>query len=223
VIGKVPRYQSFISLFKARDHETDHDKSPQMSMRDEDMRTLQKLMHGYAATFGSPTCCLVPELLTTFPQAKLILHVRSSDEAWFRSFSSTIRLDFESGTWRARIYRLLTFSIRWMHPHHRLCDHMAEYWRGQYGDIGPRMHSAHNGRMKELVPKEQLLVYDVKEGWGPLCAFLDVPVPDVPFPRVNDSKEMGRIYLFMQVYGAAMWMLYASVLIGAISWLSRWT
>jgi hypothetical protein len=82
------------------------------------------------------------------------------------------------------------------------------------------MHSMNNMRMKELVPKKKLLVYDVKEGWRPLCAFLDVPAPDVPFPRVNDSKRMQRIYLFLQVYGAAMWMLYAGALAGAICWLS---
>ena len=166
------------------------------------MKTLQNLMHGYAATFGSPTCCLNPELLASFPQAKLLLHIRSSDEEWYKSFSSSIGLDFESGTWRARIYRFLTFSIGWVHPHHRLCDHMAEYWREQCGDIRAKMRSAHNRRMKELMP-EKLLVYDVKEGWGPLCNFLDVP-----FPRVNDSKQMQRNYLFLQVYGAAMWMLY---------------
>jgi hypothetical protein len=186
------------------------------------MKTLQNLMHGYAATFGSPTCCLTPELLASFPQAKLLLHVRSSDEGWYKSFSSSIGLDFESGTWRARIYRFLTFPIRWMHPHHRLCDHMAEYWREQYGEISSRMHSAHNRRMKELVPKEKLLVYDVKEGWGPLCDFLDVPVPDVPFPRVNDSKQMQRNYLFLQVYGAAMWISYAGALAIPILLLSRW-
>jgi hypothetical protein len=187
------------------------------------MKTLQNLMRGYAATFGSPTCCLVPELLAAFPQAKLILHVRSSDEAWYKSFSSSIGLDFETGTWQARLYRFLTFSIRWMHPHHRLCDHMAEYWREEYGDIGPRMHSAHNRRMKELVPKEKLLVYDVKQGWAPLCAFLNVPVPEAPFPRVNDSKQMQRNYVFLQAYGAAMWMLYANALAGGIFWLLRWT
>jgi hypothetical protein len=162
-------------------------------MADEDMKILQNLMHGYAATFGSPTCCLTPELFTNFPQAKLLLHVRSSDEGWYKSFFSSIGLDFESGTWRARIYRFLTFSIGWMHPHHRLCDLVAEYWRERYGDISPKMHSAHNRRMKGLVLKGKLLVYDVKEGWGPLCDFLDVPVPDVPFPRVNDSKCSGTI------------------------------
>jgi hypothetical protein len=109
-----------------------------------------------------------------------------------------------------------------MHPHHRLCDHTVEYGREQYGDISPKMHSAHNKRMKELVPKEKLLVYDVREGWGPLCDFLDVPVPGVPFPRVNDSAQMQRNYLFLQVYGAAMWILYAGALAIAIPLLSRW-
>ena len=32
----------------------------------------------------------------------------------------------------------------------------------------------------------------VKQGWGPLCEFLDVPIPDCPFPRVNDTEEMKR-------------------------------
>jgi hypothetical protein len=39
------------------------------------------------------------------------------------------------------------------------------------------------------VPAEQLLVYDVAEGWEPLCAFLDLPVPDQPFPRTNSTAE----------------------------------
>ena len=215
------RYEGFISLFEVRKRDVERDKSLQTSMGDDEGKTLRDLMHGYAATFGSPTCCLVPELVATFPQTKLILHVRSSDEAWFKSFSSSIGLDFERGTWRARIYRFLTFSIYWLHPHHRLCDQMGEYWREEYGGIGPRMHSVHNARMKEQLPKEKLLVYDVKEGWGPLCAFLDVPVPEIPFPRVNDAKQMQRIYLFLHVYGAAMWLLYGA-LAGAIFWLPRW-
>ena len=69
------------------------------------------------------------------------------------------------------------------------------------------MYSAHNERMKELVPKEKLLVYDVKEDWGPPCDFLDVPVPDVSFRRANDSWQMQQNYLPSQVYGAAIWML----------------
>ena len=46
--------------------------------------------------------------------------------------------------------------------------------------------------VKQTVPKDRLLVFDVKEGWNPLCKFLDVPVPDTPFPHVNDTNSMMR-------------------------------
>jgi len=44
-------------------------------------------------------------------------------------------------------------------------------------------------KVKSLVPKERLLEFNVKQGWGTPCAFLGVPVPDMPFPRVNDTKS----------------------------------
>ena len=176
-------------------------------------------MRGFAATFGSPTCCLAPELLATFPQAELILHIRSSDEAWCKSFSSSIGVDFERWTWRARVYRSLIFSICSMHQHHRLCDNMGDCRRELYDGIGPRMHSLHNARMKRLVQQEKLPVYDVKEGWGPLGDFLDVPVPEVPFPRANNAEHMRRIYLFLYVYGAAV-LLLVGVFMGTLIWLS---
>ena len=39
------------------------------------------------------------------------------------------------------------------------------------------------------VPPDRLLVFNVAEGWGPLCAFLGVPVPDTPYPRENSTQE----------------------------------
>ena len=40
------------------------------------------------------------------------------------------------------------------------------------------------------MPTDQLLVFDVREGWEPLCKFLDLPVPDIPFPNVNDKRQI---------------------------------
>ncbi len=37
--------------------------------------------------------------------------------------------------------------------------------------------------VKKVVPKERLLVYEVKQGWKPLCEFLDLPIPEGEFPR----------------------------------------
>ena len=47
----------------------------------------------------------------------------------------------------------------------------------------------HNLYVKRTCPKEQLLIYNVKQGWGPLCKFLDVPEPNVPFPKKNVASS----------------------------------
>jgi hypothetical protein len=49
-----------------------------------------------------------------------------------------------------------------------------------------------NEEIRNFVPKGQLLEMDIKEGWGPLCAFLDVPIPDVDFPHKNKRKEFNE-------------------------------
>ena len=37
---------------------------------------------------------------------------------------------------------------------------------------------------------EKLLWFDVREGWEPLCEFLGVDVPDVPFPHEFRRKDL---------------------------------
>jgi hypothetical protein len=45
-----------------------------------------------------------------------------------------------------------------------------------------------NHEVQETVPAERLLVWSVSDGWEPLCEFLELPVPDTPFPYLNDSR-----------------------------------
>ena len=61
---------------------------------------------------------------------------------------------------------------------------------------GPRFLVPYNTlyiQVRALVPPKQLLVFEVKEGWAPLCEFLQLPVPDIPFPNINDAGEI-RFY-----------------------------
>eukprot|EP00521_Asterionellopsis_glacialis_P002703 CAMPEP_0195259542 /NCGR_PEP_ID=MMETSP0706-20130129/8023_1 /TAXON_ID=33640 /ORGANISM="Asterionellopsis glacialis, Strain CCMP134" /LENGTH=80 /DNA_ID=CAMNT_0040313055 /DNA_START=27 /DNA_END=269 /DNA_ORIENTATION=- len=55
------------------------------------------------------------------------------------------------------------------------------------------------------VPKDQLLVFNVKEGWDPLCKFLGKTVPTVSFPNVNESEDLKRATVMMKIvsYGWA--------------------
>jgi hypothetical protein len=53
----------------------------------------------------------------------------------------------------------------------------------------------HNQEVKDAVQADRLLVWNVKEGWGPLCRFLGVEVPNTPFPRLNDMQEFRQRFI----------------------------
>jgi hypothetical protein len=71
-------------------------------------------------------------------------------------------------------------------------------WQGTFdGRFEDREHAIgvferHNEEVKRKVLPEKLLVYDVSQGWGPLCEFLGVEEPDEPFPRLNVAAQMRR-------------------------------
>jgi hypothetical protein len=48
---------------------------------------------------------------------------------------------------------------------------------------------SHNEAVIDVIPANRLLVFEVKQGWSPLCNFLGVPVPDTEFPRTNHREE----------------------------------
>ena len=64
------------------------------------------------------------------------------------------------------------------------------HFKGRFTDkaYAIDVFNQHSEQVKQTVPAEKLLVFDVKEGWEPLCAFLDVSVPAEAFPRVNDRE-----------------------------------
>ena len=59
-------------------------------------------------------------------------------------------------------------------------------------------YERHNAEVRASAPADRFLDFDVAQGWEPLCAFLGVPVPDEPFPNVNDREQ------FWQTFGAGM-------------------
>ena len=72
-------------------------------------------------------------------------------------------------------------------------------------------------QVRREIPKSQLLVFDVREGWEPLCSFLDVPVPEEPFPRGNDTQEMMVRLRTMKRNSVMLWSL--TVLAVGGSWI----
>jgi hypothetical protein len=47
--------------------------------------------------------------------------------------------------------------------------------------------------VRKSIPAHRLLVYEVKDGWEPLCAFLGATVPSAPFPKTNTTEEFWEL------------------------------
>ena len=44
--------------------------------------------------------------------------------------------------------------------------------------------------VKKTVPKEDLLIWQVKDGWKPLCDFLKKSIPEGPIPHDNRTGDV---------------------------------
>lgn len=140
------------------------------------------LFEGFNSVVDWPACDFYADILSVWPQAKIILNVRDP-HAWYKSMQNTIYM----------AYRMLKNAgdAAASNPLPRLLDVMLwqRTFHGRFDDedYAIAAFERHIDRVKQSVPAHKLLVFDVKEGWEPLCAFLDVPVPDRPFPHLNDT------------------------------------
>jgi hypothetical protein len=116
-----------------------------------------------------------------YPSAKFVLTVRDP-EKWADSFASTI-------------YKLIAGRAMappekraWLEMAGRIIAETGFPEGLDQGELAAA-YVAHNDAVKAAIPSDRLLVYHVKDGWGPLCRFLRVPVPGEPFPQTNHRAE----------------------------------
>mgnify|MGYP001825986741 FL=1 len=138
------------------------------------------VFHGYTSQVDWPGAHVWRELATAFPDAK-VLHTRRPEASWVKSFSRTIGK------------LMYTYQTMELPPHIKdmmdATSHLitTETFKTRLDDQEGLL-AAYRQWTEDVmaaIPQERLLVFDVAEGWEPLCAFLDVPVPDTPFPHQN--------------------------------------
>ena len=146
-----------------------------------------ELYQGYRATVDWPSANFWRELRLAYPNAKVILTLRDSEQ-WYASVMNTI--------WKLSSRALAD-------GHDRGDEEMIE--RALMGDeviwsrvFDNRMedqdhviacYERHNQAVIDHVPPEQLLVYRPGDGWEPLCEFLEKPVPNMKYPKLNSTEE----------------------------------
>lgn len=80
-----------------------------------------------------------------------------------------------------------------------------------------RCFNKHNAEVKRTVPPEQLLVYNVKQGWEPLCEFLGVPVPDEPFPHANEKERFQKMAQYRNIMGNTLIAVSVAAIAGLVA------
>lgn len=134
------------------------------------------IFDGYGAMVDHPGCNHWRELAAYYPDAKVLHTVRDPDK-WFDSTQATIFSPDRPGPPDG--------------PFKTFLDQIYA-WYG--GDIHDRAFMTgffrrHTEAVVATIPPERLLVFEVSQGWEPLCAFLGAPTPVTPYPRENTTEQ----------------------------------
>ncbi len=143
---------------------------------------------GYQATVDWPGCTFWRELVSTYPDAKVILTVRDAQRWYESTYNSIYQLSGRDGsaaeTGEDGDLAKMVPTLRKL------------IWDGTFGgrfddaEHAQDVFRHHNDAVRAGVDDDRLLVYEVSQGWQPLCEFLGVDVPDVDFPRMNDRQSL---------------------------------
>ena len=136
------------------------------------------IFDGFTGSVDYPGCTFWEELADYYPDAKIILTTRDPVR-WWESVNETIMSEMLvegiKGSPFGELMQRIVFDT--VDNRMRDKDFMVSYFENR------------NAEIIEKVPADRLLVYQVREGWGPLCEFLSVSAPDGEFPRINSREE----------------------------------
>ena len=151
---------------------------PEMSVKPD----WELLFSGYHACVDWPSAFYWRSLVTEFPEAKVLLTMRSA-ESWWNSFEATILQNILHGG------DLNGFS-------NRLVSDQVFDGRADDRDHAIAVYNRNVEEVMDTVDKERLLVHKLGDGWMPLCNWLELQIPDADYPYGNTSKDfnekMGR-------------------------------
>lgn len=134
----------------------------------------------YQAAVDYPFPTHYRQYLQAYPDTRVILTLREP-ESWYQSAKETV----------FPIQRVLIGLLPWGRMVGRTTI-WHRVFRGRFADrqFALGAYHRHIEAVRKAVPGDRLLEFNVREGWKPLCDFLDAPVPDEPFPHVNRRSGM---------------------------------
>ncbi len=148
----------------------------------------------YASTTDFPASIYWRELANYYPDAKIILSLRDAERLCESTQETILSREMmrrlEGTPWRVMLENTIDALFDGnIHDHDTLI----------------RVFNEHTPKVKAAFGPDRLLVFEAKDGWAPLCAFLGVAVPEGDYPRVNSKEELqGMIAMLESGMGRAM-------------------
>lgn len=159
---------------------------------------LGEIFDGFQSTVDWPGGFVHRQLAERHPDAKVLLSVRDP-ETWEPSYRDTIGSFCHGDTLLGHLSKARReIDPRWKRylelVDRMLWDEHSPFANGWGEREMKQQMLAYNESVKATISPERLLVWEVSEGWAPLCEFLEVPVPDRPMPHANDRETfVGRV------------------------------
>ncbi len=139
------------------------------------------IFSGFRSAVDFPVSAFWQDVLAVTPGAKVILSHREPED-WYASFSQTILpLILDKGAWPQN-------ATPWFEMIEKVI--IGKAMGGHTDREGIlQAYRANEAAVRKLEAKGQALVFSVRDGWAPLCRFLDVKAPDTPFPKTNARAD----------------------------------
>jgi len=191
-------------LYRERQSGNDTNKEARQTL-------LREILQGYNSFLDVPAIIHLEDLLEVFPEKKVVLSIRDSPEVWFNSYEKAVLPFARPSPWKD----LGVWANLKTTPIGVIQDRFHEQaWRFILPEHLERVeliqfYEEWNEKAKRLVPKDRLIIVNVKEGWGPLVDGLGVPTPSEPFPKCNDVAELDKLVVPVRIIGFLGLLLYA--------------
>ncbi|KAL3419133.1 hypothetical protein PVAG01_09355 [Phlyctema vagabunda] len=134
------------------------------------------IFQGFSGVSDYPAAIFPEELIRAYPESKIILTTRD-EELWEKSMLATLVHAHTAGSAPDAKPSAMRSLADLYHKH---------VWDNDIPKNGRRAFREHNELVAKVSPKERFLEYQVKDGWDPLCEFLEKDIPNIPFPRSDD-------------------------------------
>lgn len=152
---------------------------------------------GYQATMDLPMALYFEQVQEKFPDCKFILTTREDSEVWFRSWdvlTKSIAQPAKIGSLFLTNVNRMFIYLRWLFA---TVNKDSNYLTAPYPlpdqqkEKAIASYEAHNARVRATIHADHLLEYNVKQGWEPLCNFLEIDnCPTSPFPKSNSARSV---------------------------------